>query len=106
MGSDPLLQLRRISLDPTEDGRVVHRDPAGLQHQLEIAVADREHQIPANGPQDHLGRELPPLNSLLCVMPPAPPSALSRRHVYPIRTRLTNLQQSRALRGRPRLPTV
>ncbi len=26
-------------------------------------------------------------------MTPAPPSALSRRHVYPIRTRLTNLQQ-------------
>src|SRR4051812_21605520 len=24
----------------------------------------------------------------------APPSALSRRHVYPIRTRLTNLQQT------------
>src|SRR3954449_10938896 len=37
-----------------------------------------------------------PLNSLPCVMPPAPPSALSRRAVYPIRTRLTNLQQSRA----------
>src|SRR3954464_592120 len=62
MGSDPLLQLRGISLDPTEDGRVVvHRDPAVLQHQFEIAVADREHQIPAHGPQDHLGRELPAL---------------------------------------------
>ena len=30
-----------------------------LQHQLEIAIADREHQVPAHGPQDHLGRELP-----------------------------------------------
>src|SRR3954470_13949035 len=59
MGSDPLLQLRRISLDLTEDGRVVHRDPAVLQHQFEIAVADREHQVPAHGPQDHLDRELP-----------------------------------------------
>src|SRR3712207_81891 len=61
MGSDPLLQLRRISLDPTEEGRVVDRDTAVLQHQLEIAVADREHQVPAHGPQDHLGRELPAL---------------------------------------------
>src|SRR3954447_13891210 len=34
-----------------------------------------------------------PLNSLPCVMPPAPPSASSRRLIYPIRTRLTNLQQ-------------
>src|SRR4051794_28480396 len=57
--SDPLLQLWRISLDPAEEGCVVDRDTAVLQHQLEIAVADREHQIPAHGPQDHLGRELP-----------------------------------------------
>src|SRR3954451_5768531 len=34
-----------------------------------------------------------PLNSLPCVMPPAPPPASLRRPVYPIRTRLTNLQQ-------------
>jgi CheY-like chemotaxis protein len=38
---------------------VVDRDTAVLQHQLKIAVADREHQVPAHGPQDHLGRELP-----------------------------------------------
>src|ERR1700722_10902313 len=30
------------------------------QHELEIAVADREHQIPPDSPQDHLGSELPP----------------------------------------------
>src|SRR5215210_4440676 len=59
MRSDPLLQLRRISLDPTEEDRVVDRDTAVLQHQFEITVADREHQVPAYGPQDHLGRELP-----------------------------------------------
>ena len=40
---------------------MVHLDPTVLQHQLEIAVAGREHQIPAHGPQDHLGRELPTL---------------------------------------------
>src|SRR4051812_26723944 len=56
---DPLLQLWRIGLDPAEKGCVVDRDPAVLQHQLKITVADREHQIPAHGPQDHLSRELP-----------------------------------------------
>src|SRR3954453_4210697 len=64
MGPDPLLQLRGISLDPTEEGRVVHLHPTVLQHQLEIAVADREHQGPAHRPQDHLGRELPALELL------------------------------------------
>src|SRR3954469_20795215 len=39
---DPLLQLWRISLDPAEDGRVVHRDATVLQHKLKIAIADRE----------------------------------------------------------------
>src|SRR3954452_16564232 len=56
---DPLLQLWRIGLDPAEDGRVVPLDATVLEHQLEIAVADWEHQIPAHSPQDHLGRELP-----------------------------------------------
>src|SRR3982751_5167750 len=61
---DPLLQLWRISLDPAEDGCVVHRDATVLEHQREIAVADREHQIPSDRPQDHLGRELPALELL------------------------------------------
>src|SRR5215212_2421714 len=56
---DPLLQLRGIGLDPAKQGRGVHHDPTVLQHQLEIAVADREHQVPSDRPQDHLGRELP-----------------------------------------------
>src|SRR4051794_7560590 len=61
---DPLLQLWRIGLDPAEDGRVVHLDATVLEHQLEIAIADREHQIPSDRPQDHLGRELPALELL------------------------------------------
>src|SRR3954467_6573048 len=48
----------------SEKGRGVDRDPTVLQHQLKIAVADREHQIPAHSPQDHLGRELPALELL------------------------------------------
>src|SRR4051794_2550037 len=60
MRADPLLQFRRISLDPAKDRRVIHRDTALLQHEREIAIADREHQIPPHRPEDHLGRELPP----------------------------------------------
>src|SRR5215212_8790861 len=64
MRPDPLLQLRRISLDPAEDGRVIDRDAAVLEHEREVAVADREHQIPAHRPEDHLGRELTALERL------------------------------------------
>ena len=97
MGSDPLLQLRRIGLDPAKKGRVVHLDPTVLQHQFEIAVADREHQIPAHGPQDHLGRELPALELLALRHDTRTAIHLSRRHGYPIRTRFTNLQQIRMI---------
>src|SRR3954451_13993449 len=54
----------RMGLDAAGDGRVVHLDATVLEHQLEIAIADREHQIPSDRPQDHLGRELPALELL------------------------------------------
>jgi len=44
---------------------MVHRDPAVLQHQFEIAIADREHQMPANRSEDHLGGKLPSLEELI-----------------------------------------
>ena len=52
MRADPFLKLLGIGLDPTEDRRVVHLDTAVDEHELEIAVTDREHQIPTNGPQN------------------------------------------------------
>src|SRR4051794_13056614 len=64
MRPDPLLQLSCIGLDPAEDGGVIDRDAAVLQHEREIAIADREHQIPAHRPEDHLGSELPALEHL------------------------------------------
>src|SRR4051812_22346554 len=88
------VDLLAIGLDPAKKGRVVHRDAPVLQHQLEIVVADREHQIPVHGPQDHLGRELPALELFALPHDTRTVIRLSRRHVYPIRTRLTNLQQS------------
>src|SRR3712207_6873091 len=59
---DPLLQFREVGLDPAEEGGVVHVHAAVGEHQLEVAVADREHQVPPDRPQDHLGGELPALD--------------------------------------------
>src|SRR3954454_8518278 len=53
----PLLQLRGEALDPAVHGRVIHRDAPVSEHGLEIAIADRKLQVPAHGPEDHLGRE-------------------------------------------------
>src|SRR4051812_41416008 len=36
---------------------MIHRDAPIGEHRLEIAIADRKLQIPAHGPEDHLGRE-------------------------------------------------
>jgi hypothetical protein len=66
VGADALLQFGRISLDPAKDGGVIHFHAAVHQHPLEIAVADREHQIPSDRrPQDHLGGKLPTFESLM-----------------------------------------
>ena len=34
------------------------------EHEFQIAVADREHQIPSHGPKDRLSCELPPLEAI------------------------------------------
>src|ERR1700722_1651537 len=65
MRPDPLLQFGGVSLNPAESRRVIYRDAAIRQHQLKVAVADREHQIPPHRPQDHLTRELPSLERLI-----------------------------------------
>ena len=53
----PLLELGGEALDPAVQGDVVDEDAAVGEHQLEVAVADREPEAPAHRPQDHLGRE-------------------------------------------------
>src|SRR4051812_30744686 len=57
MAAHPLLELGGEALDPAVHGRVVDRHAAVGQHQLEVAVADRELQVPAHRPEDDLGRE-------------------------------------------------
>ena len=59
IGPEPSLQFRCIGLDPAKDGGVCDGNAAVLQHELEVAVADREHEVPTNCPEDHLGGELP-----------------------------------------------
>ncbi len=65
MRLDPLLNLRRVGLHPAKEGGVGDRDTAVLKHQFEIAVADREHQVPPDCPEDHLGGELPTFEGLI-----------------------------------------
>src|SRR4051794_38831568 len=57
VAAHPLLQLRGEALNPAVHGRVIHLHAAIGEHGLEVAVADRELQVPAHGPKDHLGRE-------------------------------------------------
>jgi len=54
--------------------------PMVLQHEFQIAVADREHQVPSDRPEDHLSGELPPFET------PAPIHcrALSRTSAVPM----------------------
>ncbi len=66
MRPDLLLQFDGICLNPAEDRRVIHRHTAVEKHQFEVTIADGEHQIPPDRPQDHLRGELPPLERLTC----------------------------------------
>jgi hypothetical protein len=62
---------------------VIHFHAAVLQHELEIAVADREHQMPSDRPKNHLSGELPTFESLilphLCCSPPSRHATASAR---------------------------
>ena len=44
---------------------MIHLHATVEQHELEITVADREHQIPSHRPQDHLGGELAAFERLI-----------------------------------------
>jgi hypothetical protein len=57
MPPHPLLELGGEALDPAIERDVVHLHAAVGQHVLEIAVADRELQVPPDRPEDDLGRE-------------------------------------------------
>ena len=48
----PLIQNGRITLDPSPDGDVIHQEPALRHHLLQISVAERVPQIPADAQHD------------------------------------------------------
>jgi hypothetical protein len=52
--ADPLLDLWRVALDPTEDRGWIDRDTALLHHFGEIAIADPILGVPAHAQQDDL----------------------------------------------------
>ena len=78
MRTDALIQLRCIGLDPPKQGGVIDLNASIGEHALEIAVADRELQVPADCPQNDLRRELPTLERVLVTFasPSAPLSTL------------------------------
>jgi EamA-like transporter family len=57
VAAHPLLELGGEALDPAVQGDVVDEDAPVGEHGLEVAVADREGQVPAHRPEDDLGRE-------------------------------------------------
>ena len=61
MTPDPLLQLGRKGLYPTEQDGVIDRYTTIGQHGREVAIADRKGKIPPQRLEDHLGLEMPPL---------------------------------------------
>jgi len=54
---DPLLQLRRVALDPTHDRGRVYLHTALLHHLPQIAIGDPVLAVPANTHQDDLNRK-------------------------------------------------
>jgi len=62
---------------------VIDRHAAVGQHPFQVAVADRELQVPAHRPQDHLGRELPTLEWVLLGLHHTVTQAAEKRRVLP-----------------------
>ena len=64
-GPQPTLDQRRVGQDPTVHGGVVHRQATLEKELLNIAVAERITQIPADRLQDQRRLEVPALEVIL-----------------------------------------
>src|ERR1700722_19926804 len=95
MRAGSLFKLRCVGLDPSEDRRVVDLDSAVEEHEFQIAVADREHQIPSHGPKDRLSCELPPLETITQThtdaRPIVPPQSYGKSASSKVRNRTVRL---------------
>jgi hypothetical protein len=76
MSPHSLFQRRGIGLNLPKDRGVIDSHAAIRQHQGDVAIADREGQIPAQRPEYDVGREVPPFKRAF----------LFRRHRIPLRT--------------------
>jgi D-ribose pyranose/furanose isomerase RbsD len=68
MRADALVEFWRTGLNPAKQGRMIHVNATMGEHARKIAVADRELQIPADGLQDDLRRELPTFEQILVIL--------------------------------------
>jgi hypothetical protein len=59
-----LLELRFITLDPTEDRALVHGNAALSHHLGEIFIGKLVTQVPAHAQDDDFRREMPPLEKI------------------------------------------
>jgi hypothetical protein len=104
MRVDSLFKLRCVGLDPSEDRRVVDLDSAVEEHEFQIAVADKEHQIPSHGPKDRLSRELAPLEAITQTHSDGRP--IVPHSIIPELRQQRSLQQNPRFRHRQRLARI
>jgi hypothetical protein len=57
VSANPLLDLRRVALDPAKEGGWVNVDTALLHHLSQVSIADAVFAVPAHAQQDDLDRE-------------------------------------------------
>jgi hypothetical protein len=98
MRTDALVEFGCVRLDPAKEGRGVHLNAAVSQHAFQIAIANRELQVPADRPEDELSRELPTLERVLALL----------LHRQPLSTPLVVAQATEAFKAatEPHKPTL
>jgi hypothetical protein len=80
----PLLELRGEALHPAVHGRVVDLDTAVCQHQLEVAVADRELQVPRTAHKITSAGKRKPRNARASIMSSTLESMMRECRSYPL----------------------
>src|SRR5262245_23204327 len=60
LAADPLIQNRRIALDPAPDRDVVNSQVPLRHNLLQVAIRERVSQVPANAQEDDHILEVPP----------------------------------------------
>jgi hypothetical protein len=61
MRTDSFIDLRRITLDPTKDGRVIHVETSLTHHLFDIAIRELIAAVPSDAQKDDCRLEVSPL---------------------------------------------